>query len=241
MRKYILFVLFQVFLFLLFFKPSSHLLAQEGEFKVSFQLLDYRNKMPVAGAEVVFVNQRDKGQIRKQSDSTGYVSVRLGRGENFSYHINHDEYFMLHEPYLHTHAMNIGVIHRTILLWKIHVGTTFRIADPGFEPGRAEVLESMHPKFKELVSMLKDNRNTKIELSCYTDSRGNSDFNLELSQKRAEAIRDYLAEQGIDPMRVVAKGYGDSQLVNHCKAGIKCSTKEHQANRRVEYMILDVW
>lgn len=62
-----------------------------------------------------------------------------------------------------------------------------------------------------LVETLNDNPNVTIELMSHTDSRGTDEFNLELSQKRAQSVVNYLIEKGISPDRLSAKGYGESQ------------------------------
>jgi len=62
-----------------------------------------------------------------------------------------------------------------------------------------------------LVETLNDNHNITIELSAHTDSRGSETLNLDLSQKRAQSVVDYLIEKGIAPDRLTAKGYGKSQ------------------------------
>ncbi len=77
-----------------------------------------------------------------------------------------------------------------------------------------------------------------IELSSHTDSRGTDDYNMKLSQRRADGVKKYLVDKGIPENRIVAKGYGETQLVNNCGNGAKCSDEEHLANRRTEFKIL---
>ena len=56
----------------------------------------------------------------------------------------------------------------------------------------------------------------QIEISAHTDARANADYNLKLSQKRAQAALDYLAQRGINPKRLTAIGYGETRLLNKC-------------------------
>jgi peptidoglycan-associated lipoprotein len=63
----------------------------------------------------------------------------------------------------------------------------------------------------ELVKTLNENPNIVIELSAHTDFRGNDEYNMKLSQARAESVVKYLISKGIDPDRLVAKGYGESK------------------------------
>lgn len=91
-----------------------------------------------------------------------------------------------------------------------------------------------------LVWLFKDNANLTIEISAHTDSRGSDDYNLKLSQKRADGVVAYLVDRGVNPDMLVAKGYGESQLMNKCKNGVPCSEVEHQENRRSEFKVIAI-
>jgi peptidoglycan-associated lipoprotein len=62
---------------------------------------------------------------------------------------------------------------------------------------------------RQLVKLLLVNETLVIELRSHTDSRGSDEYNEELSQKRAQSVVDFLVSQGVDPGRLVAKGYGE--------------------------------
>ncbi len=80
-----------------------------------------------------------------------------------------------------------------------------------------------------------------IEGTSHTDSRGGDDYNQKLSEKRAKATVDYIVTYGkIMPDRIVATGYGEERLTNQCKNGVKCSDAEHAANRRTEFVIINI-
>jgi len=95
------------------------------------------------------------------------------------------------------------------------------------------------PELKKLLKLLEDNPDLKLEISSHTDSRGSNSYNLQLSQRRADAIVVWLASKGIPADRLVAKGYGETKPVNHCTDGKTCSEEEHQLNRRTEFKVLD--
>ncbi|MFM2195664.1 MAG: hypothetical protein RL092_1264 [Bacteroidota bacterium] len=86
----------------------------------------------------------------------------------------------------------------------------------------------------KLVSYMKERPTLIVELSSHTDCRGSDSYNIELSQNRAQSCVDYIIEKGIEKNRIVAKGYGETKLVNQCSDGIECSPEEHQENRRTE-------
>jgi len=92
----------------------------------------------------------------------------------------------------------------------------------------------------KLVKLLKDNPSIEIEMSSHTDSRGNDQYNLVLSDKRAVAAVKYLIANGIDENRLTYKGYGEKKLVNHCANDVKCTRAEHQLNRRTEFKVTKI-
>lgn len=90
-----------------------------------------------------------------------------------------------------------------------------------------------------VVTIMKENPSLKIELSSHTDSRGNDKYNMSLSQRRAESAVQYLVSQGISKSRLIAKGFGESRLLNNCGNNVNCSEEAHQENRRTEIKVLD--
>lgn len=108
-----------------------------------------------------------------------------------------------------------------------------------YDYNSADLRAESIPALNKLIDFLKQNPAMKIEISAHTDSRGSDEYNLTLSQKRAESVVLYLYFDGeISKERMSAKGYGETKLVNHCKNGVTCSEEEHGVNRRTELKVL---
>lgn len=90
----------------------------------------------------------------------------------------------------------------------------------------------------KLVKLLVNDATLVIELTSHTDSLGDDAFNLSLSEKRARLAKEYIISRGIEASRIIAKGYGETALVNKCSNGVECSEEEHRANRRTEFKVL---
>jgi OOP family OmpA-OmpF porin len=105
--------------------------------------------------------------------------------------------------------------------------TTLRL---NFDFDKAFVKTIYYPELKKVAEILKNNPNLKIEVAGYTDNIGSNEYNLKLSQKRAEAVKNVLINKfGIDPNRIIAKGYGKSYPL------VPNTTDTNRAlNRRVE-------
>ncbi len=89
----------------------------------------------------------------------------------------------------------------------------------------------------KVVQVMNEYPELMIEAGSHTDSRGIDSYNQILSEKRAKSTVDYIVAKGIDASRITYKGYGETQLVNNCSNGVKCSKEEHQLNRRTEFKI----
>jgi outer membrane protein OmpA-like peptidoglycan-associated protein len=90
----------------------------------------------------------------------------------------------------------------------------------------------------KLVKYMKEHPELKVELSSHTDSRGSIAYNDKLSNNRSSSCVDYIISKGISSKMIIAKGYGESMLLNQCKDGVQCSIEEHQVNRRTELKLL---
>jgi len=101
-----------------------------------------------------------------------------------------------------------------------------------------DILPDAEEDLAYLKSLMDDYPDMVIELSSHTDARGIDSYNQRLSQRRAQSAKNWLVEQGINTERIKAVGYGEAQITNKCKNGVKCSESEHRINRRTEFKII---
>ncbi|MEO9965227.1 MAG: OmpA family protein [Reichenbachiella sp.] len=102
-----------------------------------------------------------------------------------------------------------------------------------YDLNKANIKEEAAAELDKLVTLMKDNPTINIELSSHTDVRSSHDYNMNLSQRRAQSAVNYLASQGIEGRRMIAKGYGETKLiVKDAK-----TEEEHQVNRRTEFKV----
>lgn len=119
-----------------------------------------------------------------------------------------------------------------------------KLTDPNvlpvfYELGSARLTgESKRIIDQKLYNLMKEKPLIRIEINSHTDSRGTDEANMSLSQARAQSVVDYLISKGIKRDRLVARGYGESKLVNGCKDGVDCTEEQHQQNRRTEFRVL---
>lgn len=92
----------------------------------------------------------------------------------------------------------------------------------------------------KVVEVMREYPNMKIDVRSHTDSRGNDNYNLALSDRRVKETIQWMVAQGIDPNRITGRGYGESQLQNGCSNGVPCNEAAHQSNRRSEFIITEL-
>lgn len=117
-------------------------------------------------------------------------------------------------------------------------GSSFVLNNIYYDLDKSNIRPDAAVELDKLVLILKQHLTMRIELSSHTDSRAPDAYNMALSQRRAASAVAYLVGKGIDKKRMIAKGYGETRLVNKCSNGVPCSEAEHQLNRRTEVKIL---
>ena len=102
-----------------------------------------------------------------------------------------------------------------------------------FDLGRATVRAKSQPTLNEAAGVLKEYAALRISITGHTDNVGDRNKNLELSKARAEAVKAYLVQQGIDAGRIETRGAGPDEPIadNKLDAG-------RQKNRRIEFKLL---
>ncbi|MBX2891757.1 MAG: OmpA family protein [Saprospiraceae bacterium] len=139
---------------------------------------------------------------------------------------------------LMTHGNEVGYFLGAIDLDSLHIGKRFEFKNLYYDFNKWDIRPDAAKNLDKLATFLKDNPGLKFELGSHTDSRGSDAYNLTLSDKRAKSAVDYMiANCGVDPESITAKGYGETQLINKCGNGVACSEYEHQLNRRTEIKI----
>jgi outer membrane protein OmpA-like peptidoglycan-associated protein len=107
-------------------------------------------------------------------------------------------------------------------------------ADANFEFNESEVSENSYPVLDQVVKIMEENPELMMEIAAHTDNIGSFEFNMDLSQKRAESIVNYLVSEGVDRIRLVGKGYGESRPI-----ATNGTEEGRMQNRRVEFIILN--
>ncbi len=108
-----------------------------------------------------------------------------------------------------------------------------------FDFDKYDIRPDAEVELQKVIAALEKYPSLKIKANSHTDSRGPDAYNLWLSQKRAEATVAYMISKGISADRLLAEGFGETQLLNDCDDGVRCPAEDHQKNRRSEFIIYE--
>lgn len=125
------------------------------------------------------------------------------------------------------------ISNKSLKMIPIEEGQIVRLNNIFFATGKSTLDSQSFPELDRIALTMSENKTLSIELGGHTDNVGGDDFNMKLSQDRADSVREYLIGKGVEPDRVASKGYGETVPV------AKNDTPEgQQRNRRVEFKIL---
>lgn len=135
------------------------------------------------------------------------------------------------------HAINRRTEFKVIAQKGFKVGDIIKVDNINYELDKAKLDMKNSRGLQEIIQLLQDNK-ISVEIRSHTDARGRAEYNLELSEKRAKAVYDYLIKKGINKYTLKYKGYGETMPVNKCKDGVRCSSSQHAENRRTDFKVI---
>ncbi len=186
---------------------------------------------------VVLIEDINSGElisVNKSNSSSGEYLVVLPAGRNYSLSASSKGFFFYSQNFEIPSDTSYQEITNNISLEPIEKGTKVVLNNIFFESGRASLKPISYVELNKAVDLLKDNHSMVIEIGGHTDNVGSDALNLSLSQKRADAVRQYMILAGIEENRVQSKGYGETQPI------ADNNTSEGKAkNRRTEFEIVE--
>ena len=186
----------------------------------------------VSPGDKIFFESKKTGKIYSGiSDKDGKFKIKLPNGsvyqikiKSFDQDMNYTAVDIVEADY--DMEFEIGISYE--------LPKTYTLKDVHFDTNKATLKSGSFKSLNELAEFMIHKTTLKIELAGHTDSDGEADMNLDLSQRRAETVRNYLIKKGVASNRLTAKGYGET------KALATNSTDEcKQLNRRTEVRILE--
>ncbi|MCU0471571.1 MAG: OmpA family protein, partial [Arcicella sp.] len=195
-------------------------------------------KTPIEGVLVTFKNDCDNTTQQVMTGPDGVYAFNMTDGCDYTLEVSKDGYGTNVNKIKKVKKGKAKEISLNSGLFK--EGDLITMDNIYYDSNKAAIRKDAARELDKLAATLQKFPSMVIELGSHTDSRGDAQDNMNLSEKRAQAAVDYIAKKGIERNRMLAKGYGESDLVNNCVDGVSCTEAEHQKNRRTTVKIMKV-
>lgn len=170
------------------------------------------------------------------NDTSGYFEYYINLKYIYRIEIQSDQYRRYVE---NLNPRNIlydeEIVRNYFLEPQIKENQVIRLDNLIFDQGESHITSDSYGELNKLVNLMNENGAMYIQLEGHTDYRGSKKLNMELSQKRVDAVRNYLISKNINPKRIKTKAFGGSQPLVKEK-----SIEASELNRRVEVRILRI-
>ncbi len=197
-------------------------------------IVDSQTKKPVNAK--FEIRNLENGRIVSSGISdkvNGEYLVCLPVGADYAFSATAEGYLFHSESFSLSDADASMPYARNIDLERINIGKSLVLKNIFFETGSSKLLKESFAELNTLIVLLMENPGLRVEIGGHTDNVGNAEYNMTLSQQRADAVKNYLVEKGIAANRLVSKGYGFSNPI------ADNDTEQNRAkNRRTEIKII---
>jgi outer membrane protein OmpA-like peptidoglycan-associated protein/tetratricopeptide (TPR) repeat protein len=205
--------------------------------KINIHALDSETRKPIPGVSFTWDNSCSGTSDRFESNDQGRLSMPISRSCDYTLGARVEGYADAVLPVSREALLRDTETDVFIELDPVHTGMTVELHHIYYDFDEAFIRQDGEQDLIQLAEFMRRNPGISIELGSHTDSRGSKAYNRKLSQQRAESAVAYLVKLGVEPERVVAMGYGESELRNRCSDDVPCTDQEHQFNRRTQFRI----
>jgi outer membrane protein OmpA-like peptidoglycan-associated protein/tetratricopeptide (TPR) repeat protein len=210
-------------------------------FAVQGNVVDKKTGEPLEGLIIYLVDKKTGEQTNSVSAADGSFKFDLKKNSDYIVRGDLDKYFSKQEGDISTKGASESTVYN--VKFEVEKGEEaflVRLNNIYYDFDKFNIRKDAEPELKKVLDFMNTTLNVSVEMRSHTDSRGNADYNMKLSEKRAGSAKDYLIKKGADKGRLTARGFGETLLLNKCADGVKCTKEEHQMNRRTEFKVVKV-
>jgi len=226
-------------------------MAKLSELRLIFKNPDLSNIKDV----VITLHDLDNTELSQKImvDSSQYLLEGIEIGQSYKLVVEKDGYHSFYKTFEASDAADqiLVFLEKEVVIEPVEevklkeivipkaVGSIVVFNNIFYEYNSSEIKEGGADELDVLARAMKKQGSMKVRLVSHTDSRGQADYNMQLSERRAHAAKKYLVSKGITSHRIFTLGVGEMQIRNQCKDGVFCSDREHRYNRRTEVQIME--
>ncbi|MEP0213591.1 MAG: OmpA family protein [Cellulophaga sp.] len=210
------------------------------------KVIDKETNTIVANAMVTIYDYENNNLVETVSDENGFFTTEVNLPEKkYRFTAKSDGYADA-VKYIYTPKNNTKIEKVVLELENSKEATAvgsdlsnyLKLKSIYFDTNSSYLRVESYPDLDKVANYMLENPTVVIEVGSHTDSTESDTYNLWLSNRRAKSTAKYLVSKGVDQSRITGIGFGESQLLNKCKNGVKCSNEEHAVNRRSEFIII---
>jgi outer membrane protein OmpA-like peptidoglycan-associated protein len=202
------------------------------------KVLDKKSQEPIGQVVVKMVDE--SGNLKTFNSEDGQFQFLTSRGHNYELTADKPSYVSTHAS-VSTEGIKRSdpddTVFVTIYMDSFYIDQDFRLDNILYDYDKASLRPESAASLEKLTSLMKDNPSIDIQIFSYTDSKGTAEYNVNLSQERAQSVVDYLVSKGVERSRLSAKGMGQADPVAPNKINGKDNPEGRQMNRRTTFRI----
>ncbi len=214
-------------------------------FTLSGVVRDSMTRELLPNTYITITNSSDTGKLIIKTDAAGSYKITLKSKTDYELFAAKEDYYDSKVESQTTRGLEQSTdLIQDFVILEFDFKKVFTLEGIYYDLDKANIRPDAALILDTMVALLNKYPRIRVELGSHTDCRSDSIYNQALSQRRADSAVAYIISHGIDSARLVAKGYGESALVNDCACEgqvVKrvCNEDEHQLNRRTTFRLLD--
>ncbi len=191
------------------------------------------NKPLKAKVELMNINKNELESYVTSDSITGEYLIVLTQGADYGLFVNRQGYLFQSLNFNYEVENNLVPVTLDVLLEPVETGASVVLNNLFFDLNKYELQEKSITELDKVIRFLNENPKVRVEISGHTDNAGSPAYNLTLSQKRSQSVANHLFSHGIDPKRLIQKGYGAERPLKP-----NDTEENRQTNRRIEFRII---
>jgi outer membrane protein OmpA-like peptidoglycan-associated protein len=204
---------------------------------LNVKIIDRKSNKVLPMTSVTIYDVNDNRVATKTTNESGIVEFKYECNKFFKIEANKEMYTIGRLDIKKSDSIEIK---KTLALFPIIVDDKVVLNPIFFELDKHNITSQGATELDKLVAVMKKYPKMIINATSHTDSRANDLYNMALSNRRANSTVQYVISKGISNTRITGEGKGETELTNECSNGIICSKEAHQANRRSEFLIVNL-
>ena len=195
---------------------------------------DKKTKQPLkARVELFNINKNELTSSVNSDSLTGEYLMVLTQGADYGLYVSRPGYLYQSLNFDYEVEANFTPVAMDVFLDPVEMGASGILNNIFFDLNKYELKDKSITELDKVLRFLNENPTIRVEISGHTDNLGTPAYNLQLSQKRSQAVAEYLVAHGVESKRLLQKGYGADKPIKP-----NDTEENRQINRRIEFRVV---